>query len=190
MMTHVMTMHADAAALPDLVRRAKERDEGAVEQLCLQFHDGIYRYILYKVSQKEDAEDLTSEVFGRMVRSLHEQRGDFKTWLYRIAANAVVDFYRRRAVERRRMRDLQERQGFGAERMNTDNVVAREVLERALARLTADQREVVVLRFFEGFSTEETARVVNKSVNAVKSLQFRALAELRGLLGSDGEMAV
>ena len=171
----------------DLVGRAQQGDVSAIGQLYDRHHSRIFRYVWSRVSDRYLAEDLTGEVFTRMVVGLPEYRPTavpFRAWLYRIAHNLVVDHYRKEshhiAVP------LDHAEGHSGEGENPASIIERQItverVHRALDRLDPSQREVVVLRFLVGLSLREVALALDKSVAAIKSLQHRGLAALRATL--------
>lgn len=172
--------------MPTLIEHARRGDSQAIGRLYELYAPRIFRYVAYRVSTHADAEDLTAEVFVRMVKALPSYRdtgAPFEAWLYRIAGARVVDFRRRQRPqvalhedayvgEDDPQGDVEERQEF-------------ERLRAALARLSDEQQTVLVLRFIERKSHQEVAAIVGKSETAVKSIQHRALTELAALLGSE-----
>src|SRR6185503_2102867 len=145
----------------------------------------IYHYLLLRVSNEPLAEDLTAEVFCRAVDALprYSQRGlPFGAWLFRIAHDRLTDYYRQAA--RRPVAELSE--GLISElpdpSESAEEAERAQALRRALAQLTDEQRDVVQFRFMEDWSLEQTAVAMNKTVNAVKALQHRALNALNRLL--------
>ena len=169
----------------ELVRRAQQRDRGAFAEIYERYHSTIYTHIYYRVGDPSTAEDLTSEVFVRVVGSIdgfvYRDR-PLLTWLYTIARNLIID-HRRRAG-RATMLPLDERLENGSEDVEraAELALSRRRLAVALDELTDDQRHVIILRFIEGRSLEEVAEIVGKSVGAVKALQHRALDSLRRVL--------
>jgi RNA polymerase sigma-70 factor (ECF subfamily) len=133
------------------------------------------------------AEDLTGEVFARVVVNLSSYRAQgasFRAWLYRIAHNLVVDHHRKEGG--RDLLPLEQAEEIIEQGNNPDSIVedqlATEQVHQALAWLDPSQRDVVTLRFLSGLSLEEVALALDKSVPAVKSLQYRGLVSLRALL--------
>jgi len=170
-----------------LIEQARRFDRHAVAQLYDLYAERIYRYALLRVADAHIAEDITSDVFLRALEGLRsfEYRGvPFVAWLYRIARDRVVDYYRR-SVRRGATIPFDEGAGLSAE--PTDQVVLRgsqlQELHHAVEQLTEEQRLVVVLRFLDGQSLAEVARQLGKTEGAVKSLQHRALAALGRALG-------
>jgi RNA polymerase sigma-70 factor (ECF subfamily) len=168
--------------LEDLVAAAKGDDAGALATLCEHLYRPVYRFILYRVRRAEDAEDLASEVCVRVVESLPKQRGSFPAWVFRIARNLVTDAYRRGAV-RQEVAWSDQMTEFRAapDRVHGLPVLPHQ-LERALAGLTPEQREVVHLRFVEGLSAAEIGEIQGRAAGAVRALQFRALEALKETL--------
>jgi RNA polymerase sigma-70 factor (ECF subfamily) len=162
-------------------------DREAVALLYRTYVQQIYRYIIYRVDTNEDAEDLTAEVFVKMVEGLsgYKRTGaPFEAWLYRIAAARVVDYRRRKA--RRPVTELTEAYSDDQDTPEESLEQAQEVdlLRRAIQTLNDEQQAVLVLRFIERKSHHEVAAIVNKSVSAVKSIQHRALQQIASVLGS------
>lgn len=170
-----------------LVELAKKGDAEAFGQLYDSYVSTIYRYIYYRVGGHALAEDLTSETFLRALRSLTSfrwQGRDFGAWLVTIARNLVADHFKsgrfRLEVATGEILDY-DSASDGPE----DDVLAmltNEALVAALKQLGTDQQECLVLRFLNGLSVTETARVLGKSDGAVKQLQLRAIRNLAKLL--------
>ncbi len=180
----------------DLIQRAQKLDEAAFERLYALYADKLYRYILARVGDVSVAEDLTTEVFLRVLRRIRQFRPDprhpvatFSGWIYRIASNLVVDHFRRRA--HRETVPLDEQPPHQLPSIDPEDVITavdrQEMLSRALAQLTEEQRLVILCRFGEGMSNRETAMILGKTEGAVKSLQHRALAALQRILSSESK---
>lgn len=141
----------------------------------------LYRYIYHRLGNKTLAEDLTAEVFVRVL-NLQRPPNDWRAYLYRVAHNLVIDFLRKnpRVLERAdewlvdEYNDPVERAEIAEEQR---------YLRQAIARLTPEQQQVVVLKFIEEMSNAEVARILDKPEGAVKALQHRALDNLRAWLG-------
>ena len=161
------------------VDEAKKGDEDALSQLCAYVYSRIYRYIFYRVNQPEDAEDLTSEIVLKVIRALKKQRGNFHAWMYKIARHTLIDFYRKKAV--RRELSLSDMSHEIADRSVdfSRQALTKERLRKGMRVLTEEQRQVIILKFIEGYKNSEVADIMSKSVGAVKVLQFRALRALR-----------
>lgn len=176
----------------ELVVRAQKGDVDAVGELYDRHHTHIFRYVWSRLGQQHGAEDLTGEVFMKMLVALPSYRPGatpFRAWLYRIARNMLVDHYRK---ERGMMTMLsEETQQQDVTEHDPPSVVeeqlAAERVQQALTRLERSQREVVVLRFLSGLSLREVALTLNKSESAIKALQHRGLAALRLAMQQDQE---
>jgi RNA polymerase sigma-70 factor (ECF subfamily) len=173
-------------AIEQLVVAARRSDPHAIGALCEHFYPELYRYVLRRVGNREDAEDLTSEVCVRAVKTVSSQTGFFPAWLFRIAANLVTDFYRRRGVRQEEPLTEEVATSVPGPRTQTENALVRDQLEQAVARLTPEQQDVIRLKFNEGYDTSETAEILGKSVGAVRAVQFRALKALRSDLSDEG----
>lgn len=172
-----------------LIQRAKKGDSTAFAEIYDRHQPAIYRYIFYQVDDAATAEDLTSEVFVRLVEKIDRftYRGrPLLAWLYTIARNLVTDHHRR--AGRSLPLPLDERlvASTDAPEETVEHRLAQHRLAAAVARLTEDQRQVILLKFVEGLDNETTAQTLGKSVGAVKSLQHRALAALRCILEQNG----
>jgi RNA polymerase sigma-70 factor (ECF subfamily) len=171
-----------------LLQRAKAYDPEALAELYDRYAPRMYAYIYRRVGDAALAEDLSSELFLRVVRSIRKERAwstSFSAWLYRIAHNLVVDHYRRLPAEP--LEPLKgDVAGEGGDPVETVEALAsQERLRSASRRLTPEQQEVLALRFGEGLTAAETAQIMNKSTGAVEALQHRAVASLRRILAGD-----
>ena len=171
----------------DLLNRASRADPEALGQLYDQYVDRIYNYIYHRVGQAELAEDLTAQVFARMLEAIRDGRAwrtSFSGWIYRIAHNLVIDYYRRR--HRATFVELEEAHPIPtAETDPLRRVEARlesERLRAALGKLTEEQAEVITLRFLEELSIAEVAATMDKTEGAIKALQYRAVLALRRVM--------
>ncbi len=170
-----------------LLAEAVNYDERALGILYDRYEIKIYTYIYRRTGERSLAEDLTGQVFLKMLEAIRNRKAwhsSFSGWLYRIAHNVVIDFYRQR--------DNQPQVSLDDEPMlpdlNDNPAQATELkldverLRAAIARLTDEQAEVISLRFLEGYSISEVAEMMNKTEGSIKALQYRAVANLRQLL--------
>jgi RNA polymerase sigma-70 factor (ECF subfamily) len=174
--------------IEQVIRRAKKGDAQAITMLYQTYADAIYRYIYYRVPNDTDAEDLTAEVFLRMVEGLpgYQLTGaPFESWLYRIAAARIADFYRRahRQPQGELSDNLSDHLPQPEEQLQERQ--EREHLRQVLRRFTTEEQTILLLRFVERKSHREVATIMGKTVSAVKSAQHRALVQLAALLGSE-----
>jgi RNA polymerase sigma-70 factor, ECF subfamily len=162
-----------------LVSRAQEGDRGALEELYLLHFDRIYGYLYVTVGNRDDAEDLTTQTFLRMLESIGRfrwQAAPFSAWLLRIAHNLAVDLFRaRQRVQVEPEVPEREDTAVGGEALGS---IAQFGMLELIDRLSPEQRQVLTLKFLFGFGNQETAGILGKTEGAVKSLQHRALASL------------
>ena len=169
-----------------VIQRAQNGDGGAFGELYEHFSPQINRYLLRNLNgHREAAEDLTAEVFVKVLERLHRYqfRGlPFSAWLYRIARNHTIDHLR--SLPKQFVGSIEdgpeipERHSQHAMNQSLD----RQEITGALQHLTPEQRRVVVLRFLNGLTTAETAMTMSKTEDAVKKLQARGLVQLRRIL--------
>lgn len=175
-----------------LIARAQQGDAQAIGELYEYHRVSIFRYLYYRTGDPQTADDLTSEVFLRMIRALNSyrpQESGFLAWLFQIARNLLTDHYRKNRY--RNHVELEDRQMVTTEagsHPNGDAHLNSVVLQQALARLNDEQRDVIVMRFVTGMPIADVAQALNKSEDAVKGLQRRGLAALRDVL-SDWEVS-
>jgi RNA polymerase sigma-70 factor (ECF subfamily) len=168
-----------------LIQRAQRGDGAACAELYDSHYDAVYRYCYYRLGDAELAQDLTAEVFVRMVEKLDrfKLRGrPLLAWLYTIARNLTTDLYRKKGKVDHLPLDQATVLAVGDEAdlaHAVDRGLQADCLAAALNLLTEDQRRVILLKFMEGRSNGHVARILNKSEGAVKSLQHRALNSLR-----------
>ena len=169
----------------ELVRRAQQRDPEAFRQLYEENFNKIYRYLTLKVGNRTEAEDLTQQVFLKALESIssYKWRGmPFSSWLFRIAHNQAVDYFRKGSKEKSVLLD-EARTVVGADpALLTEQRVTVEQLNLACKRLTEAQQEVISLRFAGGLSIAEVAEVMGKNQGAIKALQHSAIVALRQIL--------
>lgn len=142
----------------------------------------VYRYIYHRLGNQPLAEDLTSEVFVRFLRA-HVMPTYPVAYLYRCALNVIIDYLRRNPAFFEPLDDRVIAQ-YGDPAKIAEIEAERVRLRRAILRLTPDQQQAIVLKYVEGLSNAEIARVLGRPEGAVKALQHRALSSLRNLLGA------
>jgi RNA polymerase sigma-70 factor (ECF subfamily) len=151
-----------------------------------QYFSEVYRYVLYRIGDQALAEDMTSDVFIRLLEAAQNGRGpqtNLKGWLIGTATHIVTDHMRKkyRRPEEEISDSLPDLKPDPASEV--DQREQNRIVQDAYAQLTPEQQHVLALRFGQGYSLEETATFMNKNVNAVKALQFRALAALQREIG-------
>lgn len=177
-----MPVYDEKGAL-DGLQKLDQQSIGAVYD---QYFMDVYRYVRYRVDDNAVAEDIASDVFVRLLEASQKRQGpqtNLKGWLIATASNAVNDHLRRRY--RRPTEALSDFMPDQASNVHeeVDQREQNRAVQVAYAQLTPEQQDVLALRFGQGYSLEETALTMKRNVNAVKALQFRALAALQRLIG-------
>ena len=181
---------AESLRMLALVKLAQDGDGEAFGQLYDAYSDTVFRYVYYRVSNRQLAEDISSETFLRALRRIGTftwQGRDFGAWLVTIARNLVADHFKssryRLEVPTGEMMDSNE-----TECSPEDSVLSylsNRALLDAVCRLNSQQQECVTLRFLHGLSVAETAKIMGKNDGAIKTLQYRAIRTLARLLPVD-----
>lgn len=166
-----------------LVYKAKKKDKKAFAKLYLKHADSIYRYVFFRVNRDiQQAEDITQEVFFRAwgkIDSLRDEKVNFRAWIFRIAHNLVIDYYRGSKNETGLNENIPDHKH--TEEKNLEKL-DQELLLSAIEKLTHEQKEVIVMKFIEGFSVREISKVIKKKEIAVRAIQYRGLKKLKKLL--------
>jgi len=170
-----------------LIQAAQQGDTQAYGELYERYAIRVFRYLYSHLDNRLDAEDLTEDVFLRVWRTLgnYKEKGvPFLAFLFRVARNALIDHYRRSAKgeEDVSIEDLYLRDQTPGPVDAVMAIMEHQQLRSMLMELREDYRTVLVLRFLSELSPEETARAMGKSSGAVRVLQHRALAALRGIM--------
>lgn len=168
------------AEVPALVERAANGSFGAFGELYSIFLDQIYRYVFYQVKDRMTAEDLTEEIFLKAWEAIGrcQQRGaPFSAWLYRVAHNHVIDYFRTRR-QHVALEDVTPAADDNPEQEAEEKIMQQELAE-AISYLPPQQRQVIILKFIEGLDNEEISQIMRKRLGAIRMLQMRALTTLR-----------
>lgn len=178
----------DQKIVENLVEQARKGDQDAFSALYEKYYDQIYRYVYFKCGSRSDAEDITGQVFLKMLEAIHSFKWKghpFTSWLYRIAHNQIIDNFRRKNRSQTIPFESVNDQ-VGIDSADIDRVVSINVtmaaVWKAMDGLTDLQREVISLRFGSGLSIDETASAVGRNGNAVKALQHAGLKKLRQIM--------
>lgn len=164
----------------------REIDSKTIGAIYDQYFSEVYRYVLYRVGDQTVAEDIASDVFIRLLEAVNQGRSpqtNLKGWLIGTASHVVADHMRKkyRRPEEEVTESLPDLTPGPASEV--DQREQNRAVQSAYTQLTPEQQNVLALRFGQGYSLEETAEFMNKNVNAIKALQFRALAALQRELG-------
>ncbi|NDJ53196.1 MAG: sigma-70 family RNA polymerase sigma factor [Chloroflexi bacterium] len=168
---------------PDtLLARAQALDEAALAHIFDTYYVELYGYVYKRLRDSQATEDLTAEVFHRLLHGLRDGRGprrSIRAWLYQVARNLIVDEQRREIRQRRHLPEMHAT----AEALSLDQQVSirlwAESVDEHLQALPSRQQTVLRLRFFAGLRPAEIADVLHVTTGAVKALQHRALTTLR-----------
>src|SRR5213592_1813261 len=151
-----------------LVEQAQQGNRDALEELYLLHFDRIYSYLHVSVGNRHDAEDLTTQVFVKMLESIGKfrwQSAPFSAWLFRIAHNLAMDHFR---ANKRWQPEEEVLESIG-----------RQSMLEMIGKLSHEQQQVLTLKFVFNFSNAEAATILGKTEGAIKSLQHRALVSLQ-----------
>lgn len=175
---------AENTSEEQLIQQIKKGETQEFGKIYTKYIDCMYRYIFFRVNcNKEDAEDLTEMVFYKAwqkIDKFQEEKGKFKTWLYTIAHNIIIDHYR----------NIQPMNTIQEDHIQTENTVEdliikdekKELLLQAINKLTDEQKTVITLRFIEDFKLSEIAEILDKNEEAIRAVQYRGLKTLRRTL--------
>ncbi|SHO51461.1 RNA polymerase sigma factor [Anaerocolumna xylanovorans] len=155
-----------------------------IEKLCLDTWREVYRYIYYKVGNREEAEDITQETYARAMVYLKKEYAvveNYSAYLKAIALNIVRDEWRKQKKEPVSI-NIEELDLEGQEEDFTRTLEQRRALKDAMESLKEEQRRVVELRILKGYSVKETAVILKKKESHIRVLQLRALEKLAGIL--------
>lgn len=170
----------------NLLREAQKLDSQALAEVHDMYYPQVYRYVAFRLNDPQAAEDITADVFLQLLEALRNPRSpirDLRAWLLGTAHHLINDHLRKQY--RRPLEDIEDHDALPDEasiESASEAAFHQEQINWALRQLTGDQQEVLALRFSQELSLDETARMMRKTVNAVKVLQFRALAAVRRLL--------
>lgn len=176
----------DLSAEDDLLARAHRGDHEALREIYTGYYTPIYQFIRMRTNDRHTAEDLAAEVFLKLVRAFRQGKGprdSLRGWLFRVARHQIYDHYGRgkRFTETvlEEWLPMPDEDAPEAQFIRTMNI---ETARRAVLQLTDDQQEVLILRFGQMLSLQETADIMGKQVNTIKQLQLRALRALERVL--------
>lgn len=162
--------------------------EEEFRQLYERLWTKVYRYLYYLVQNREEAEELAQEAFGKIYVPFKQGALDpvrVEPYLYRSAKNLVIDRWRQKG-RKTTVIPMDDLSRFDVDRQQEKRITDAMAIERAMAHLKPVEVQVVTMRIIEGYSVRETAQRLGRAEGTIKSIQFRALAKLRELL-QEGE---
>ncbi len=171
----------------NLIEKAIKGEASAFGLLYDKYQPQIYRFIYLKVGLREEAEDLTHQVFLKSwqnIENFNFQGFPFSSWLYSVARHQVIDFYRTKktSIVLEEIVELKTNDPSAEEALDSEVIL--EKVKKAIAQLGDEQQDVIILRFIEDFSLQEVASILDKTEGAVKLLQHRGIKNLRKILNS------
>ena len=177
----------------ETILQAAEGDLDAFEEIYKTSSGLVYNTTLRITASREDAEDVTQDVFIKVHKSLKNFRfrSSFKTWIYRIAANTAINKYRKRKKERIRTVEYDDRIETEHAAENAEKELYRndneKLINSILAILNPEQRACIVLRNIEGLSYEEIAKTLGVNINTVRTRLKRARTKILEKFGKEGD---
>ncbi len=167
----------------DLLAKAQFGDQTALRSIYDQYFPPVYQFIRLRIADREDARDIAADVFMDFFSALQRRKApttSLRAWLFKVARNKLYDHYgKRRQFPTETLEEWVPADSENGPEARFMAGARAERVRRALHALPVDQQEVLLLRFGQGLNLEETADLMNKSLSAVKSLQFRAVSTLR-----------
>ena len=173
--------------LSKLLALAVEGDRHAFGEFYALHLNEIYRYILFRVNDHDEAEDLTAKVFLDAWHSLIGARQEteikyIRAWIYRIARNKVIDYHRTRKLQEPLDGNPDNRLQSASLETELDDLFISRELAKGVRKLPANYQEVIILRFINQMSHAEVAEIMNITENNVRVIQYRALKQMRTML--------
>ncbi|MBM3702272.1 MAG: RNA polymerase sigma factor [Actinobacteria bacterium] len=185
----------------------KTKDNVYYEKIYRYFFQKIYRFVLLNISDNQAAEDITVDVFYKVYRyiiKVHLNSASFKPWIYKIARNLIIDYYRKEAKHKKNQsleQYLEDKQSDGSEDVEKTDIFliennsaenrldesvesefTNQDLLKGLGSLPDIQKQVIILRFVEGLDYKSIGLIINKNELAVRAIKFRAISRLKELL--------
>lgn len=181
----------DAMSVTDIQTEAhnlSNLDAKAIGIIYDQYFPEVYRYVLYRINDTHLAEDIASDVFIQLLEAVHSSKGPQKNlrgWLIGTASHLVADYFRKKYRYSEDELPASLPDGTPEPAVQVNEREEQRIIQNAYTHLTDEQQHVLALRFGQGYSLEETAEIMKKNINAIKALQFRALASLQREIGEE-----
>jgi len=166
-----------------VMQRVKDGNLEEMSVLFERYHMRIYNFFLKMCMKKDISQDLTQNLFYRMIKYKHTYKNEYsvKSWIYQMARNLHADYRRQ---QKRVDEKFMNTESYPVEILDTRDSYEEEDyerLEKALSQLNEEQKEIIVLSRFQGLKYEEISPIVNQSVPAIKVAMHRAIKQLRGI---------
>lgn len=176
----------DLANEQQLLANAKVKDQEALRMIYESYFPPIYQFIRLRINEREQARDIAADVFVDFFMAIRSNRAphtSLRAWLFRVARNKVYDHYgKQKQFPMDTLEDWVPASSEHEPEFEFLRSIQVEHVRRAMNMLVAEQQEVLILRFGQGLSLQETADLMDKSTSAIKSLQFRSVETLRKIL--------
>lgn len=179
----VLTLPNESQSMT-LLESARAGDKRAIGSIYNLYFESIYQFIRFRVSDTQIAEDITSDVFVAMIQAFKNRKGprnNLRAWLFRVARNKIADHYGKQ--ESLPLETIEE--WFADDQPNLEtqfvNSLTKDTVRELVGQLSLDQQSVLLFRFNQQLSLQETADIMGKNVNTVKTLQARAVKKLAKL---------
>lgn len=166
----------------EIVNLSQNGDTEAFGKLYDIYLDAVYRFVYFRVGNRQDAEDVTEQIFVSMFESISRYVDDgkpFEAWVYRVARNKIIDFYRTRKthISVDEIEEQADNQDLPEEL--ADRQLTKEAVMKSLTKIPRQYQEIIILKFIEDKENEEISQLLNKPVAHVRVLQHRAIQSLR-----------
>jgi RNA polymerase sigma-70 factor (ECF subfamily) len=171
--------------IQQLVKLAGAGDTGAFGELYDIYLDALYRFVSVRVGSRADAEDITEQIFVSMFTAINRYTDEglpFEAWMYRIARNKVIDYYRGRKPHVRLDEIAEVPDSRETPEVQTEKSLTREAVLRCLTRIAPTYQEIIILKYIEDKTNEEISIILEKPVAHVRVLQHRAIEALRNIV--------
>ena len=182
----------DVAQDGQLLRQAQQLNEDAIRVVYERYFSPIYQFIRLRINSREQARDIAADVFLDFMvalRGKNPPRENLRGWLFQVARNKVYQQYgKQKQFPETTLDEWMPNEHVASPETQLMTTQQIEHIRQALGELAAEQQEVVILRYGQGLNLQETADLMNKSVSAIKSLQFRAIQNLRERLDAGREV--
>jgi RNA polymerase sigma-70 factor (ECF subfamily) len=166
--------------------RAQNNDQEAITEIYLSYYEAVYQFVRLRVGDEQVAEDLTSDIFVKFIKAIKAKKAphtSLRGWIFQVARNLINDYFgKAQPLPAETLEQWFDIEGDPNPEIAVFQTVEAERIRQAISQLLPSQQEVLLLRFDQQLSLQETADVMGKNPNAIKALQFRAVTALREIL--------